>query len=55
MDMASSTARKHTRKKKLGGKMILPNKLREARLQSEEQPMCGFIEKMDLAETTVEK
>ena len=51
MDMAASTVMKHAHKKKLGGKMILPNKLREARWQLKRQPKCGFIEKMDLTKT----
>ena len=51
MDMAFSTVRKHTHKKKPGGKMILPNKLREAGWQLKRQPKCGFIEKMNLTKT----
>lgn len=54
MDMAASTVRKYTRRKKLGGKMILLNELREAEWQPKEQPGCGFTEKMDLTETTAE-
>ena len=55
MDLAASTTTKYTRKRKLGGKMILPNELREAGRQPKKQPKCGFIKKMDPTETTVEK